>query len=77
MRYTLKAYNPTMVFIESPMFTRFIVDAMGDEEYGALQAALIQNPDVGDVIRGTSGLRKMRWRAAGRGKRGGIRVIYY
>jgi mRNA-degrading endonuclease RelE of RelBE toxin-antitoxin system len=43
----------------------------------ALQAALIANPDAGDLIRGSGGGRKLRWRAAGRGKRGGIRVIYY
>ena len=53
------------------------VEAMSDDGYRALQAALIENPDTGDVIRGTGGLRKMRWRTAGRGKRGGIRVIYY
>jgi len=66
-----------MIFIESPSFTRFIINAISDEEYQALQAALIEDPDIGDVIRGTGGLRKMRWRIAGRGKRGGIRVIYY
>ncbi len=48
-----------------------------DEEYAALQQALADDPDAGDVIRGSGGVRKVRWGLAGRGKRGGIRVIYY
>ena len=48
-----------------------------DDEYGALQQALIVNPEAGDVVRGSGGVRKLRWNVAGRGKRGGIRVIYY
>jgi hypothetical protein len=43
----------------------------------ALQNHLLANPDAGDVIRGSAGLRKLRWMASGRGKRGGARVIYY
>jgi mRNA-degrading endonuclease RelE of RelBE toxin-antitoxin system len=48
-----------------------------DEEYGALQESLMRNPDVGPVIPGSGGIRKMRWAAQGRGKRGGYRIIYY
>jgi len=66
-----------MVFVESPIFTRIISELMDDEGYRDLQDSLIQNPEVGDVIPGGGGLRKMRWRVAGRGKRGGSRVIYY
>lgn len=50
---------------------------MGDDHYRELQEALIRNPDVGDVIPGSGGLRKLRWCLAGRGKRSGVRVIYY
>lgn len=48
-----------------------------DEEYAALQAHLAHRPDAGDLIPQTGGLRKVRWIAQGRGKRGGTRVIYY
>jgi len=48
-----------------------------DEEYAAIQAALARDPQAGDVIRGTGGLRKFRWKRPGAGKRGGVRVIYY
>jgi len=50
---------------------------MPDDEYLELQEALVDNPKSGDVIRGSGGLRKIRWKVPGRGKRGGIRVIYY
>ncbi len=64
-------------FIETKLFTRLIGDYLSDEEYVALQNALMANPDAGDLIRGSGGVRKVRWKTAGRGKRGGIRVIYY
>jgi mRNA-degrading endonuclease RelE of RelBE toxin-antitoxin system len=48
-----------------------------DDEYAALQLALVANPDNGPVIPGSGGIRKLRWAAPGRGKRGGYRVIYY
>lgn len=48
-----------------------------DNDLRALQNHLLDNPSAGDVIRGSSGLRKLRWSASGRGKRGGARVIYY
>lgn len=66
-----------MIFIETPIFTKLIKDVMSDENYGELQEALILNPDAGDVIPGSGGLRKIRWGLEGRGKRGGVRVIYY
>ena len=49
---------------------------MADDEYRQLQAALLERPEAGGVIPGSGGVRKLRWRAAGRGKRGGYRVIY-
>jgi hypothetical protein len=71
------AYSDVVVFIETPVFTRQIEDLLTEDEYCGLQQALILNPGVGDVIRNTGGLRKVRWRAGSKGKRGGIRVIYY
>jgi mRNA-degrading endonuclease RelE of RelBE toxin-antitoxin system len=64
-------------FIESKLFTRLVREYLTDEEYRAVQAALIERPEAGSMIPGSGGLRKLRWRAAGRGKRGGYRVIYY
>jgi hypothetical protein len=62
---------------ETPVFTRQVLAAHSDEEYRRLQLRLIQHPDMGVLIPGTGGLRKLRWKAEGRGTRGGFRVIYY
>jgi mRNA-degrading endonuclease RelE of RelBE toxin-antitoxin system len=64
-------------FIETPTFTRLIGRLMDDGEYAKLQLALVLRPDWGKVIPGSEGLRKMRWAGSSRGKRGGLRVIYY
>jgi len=64
-------------FIETHLFTRLVMQYLSDEQYTELQLALIGNPELGLVIAGTGGVRKMRWAAPGRGKRGGYRVIYY
>lgn len=66
-----------MLFVELTPFIAFRAEHWTDEELRALQNHLLENPDSGDVIRGSSGLRKLRWAASGRGKRGGARVIYY
>jgi len=66
-----------MVFIETPVFTRTIRRVMTGEEYRQLQSALVVRPEIGDVIQGSGGLRKLRWKISGRGKRAGARVIYY
>lgn len=66
-----------MTIIETPIFTRRIQVMLSDEEYRLLQAHLVNKPDVGKVIPGSGGMRKLRWSAKGHGKRGGIRVIYY
>jgi hypothetical protein len=63
-------------FIEAPVFTDQIGALMTDDEYAELQRALAEHPTAGYVIPGLHGLRKIRWRAKGRGKRGGARVIY-
>jgi hypothetical protein len=64
-------------FIETRLFTKLVIEYPTGEEYGALQESLMRNPDVGPVIPGSSGIRKIRWAAQGRGKRGGNRLIYY
>jgi hypothetical protein len=66
-----------MVFLETPVFTRQIKALVDDDEYRALQLRLMMNPDAGDLIPRSGGLRKIRLGLPGRGKRGGARVIYY
>ena len=66
-----------MVIVEFPSFTRAITALLSDDQYRDLQNALVDNPELGSLIPGTRGLRKVRWSMTGRGKRGGIRVIYY
>lgn len=71
-------YNHSVEFIEAPIFTKLIPRYFkNDEDYSAFQDYLLKCPDVGDLIPGSGGLRKIRWAYQGRGKRGGIRVIYY
>jgi hypothetical protein len=64
-----------MVFIESPIFTADVMELLSDDEYAELQEHLTHRPDAGDLITQSGGLRKMRWRVEGSGKRGGVRVI--
>ena len=66
-----------MIIIEFPSFTRAITTLLSEDEYAELQWTLVRYPDIGDIIPGCKGLRKMRWRLKNKGKRGGIRVIYY
>jgi hypothetical protein len=66
-----------MIFIETPIFTEEVTALLSEEEYGELQQYLADNPGAGDVITGTGGMRKIRWSANGKGKSGGVRVIYY
>jgi len=66
-----------MLFIETSIFTRQVTELLSDEEYKRLQEALLMRPEVGDLIPGSGGLRKLRWRTVGKGKRGGVRLIYY
>ena len=66
-----------MRFVETPIFTRQVTTLLSDDEYKALQQALLLRPEQGALIRGSGGLRKVRWTKRGIGKRGGIRVIYY
>ena len=67
------------VFVELPAFARHRADYLDDDGFRGLQAAMMANPQAGDVIEGTGGLRKLRHAdpRRGKGKRGGLRVIYY
>ena len=66
-----------MIFIETNTFTKLIGSYLIDDEYRGLQSFLLEHPDAGKIVRGSGGVRKLRWAIAGKGKRGGIRVIYY
>jgi hypothetical protein len=66
-----------VIIVETSVFTRQIRNVMSDEEYHRLQVLLVSQPGLGALIPGGHGLRKLRWRAEGRGKRGGVRIIYY
>lgn len=66
-----------LTFIETPLFTSIVSDHLDDDEYRKLQTAISKNPECGALIRGSGGVRKLRWAGSGRGKRGGLRVIYY
>lgn len=66
-----------MEFFETPIFTKLIQKLISDEEYHLLQLQLSVRPESGDIIKGSGGIRKLRWAGSGRGKRGGIRVVYY
>lgn len=64
-------------FVETALFTNLVFNYLTDDEYSILQVALAANPQAGAVIPGSGGVRKLRWGVSGRGKRGGVRVIYY
>lgn len=66
-----------MLFIETEIFTEDVKLLLDDDEYRKLQVFLAMQPDYGDLIQNTGGLRKIRWLAGGKGKRGGVRVIYF
>ena len=66
-----------MVIIETSIFTKQVQKLLSEDEYRELQYALVQRPEMGQLIIGSGGLRKIRWRSRGRGKRGGVRIIYY
>ena len=64
-------------FIETRLFSSLVSKYLSDEEYAKLQQRLIEDPAAGDLIPGSGGIRKLRWKGSGRGKRGGVRIIYY
>ena len=66
-----------MRFVETPIFTREVTELLSDDEYRGVQLALLFRPEQGPVIPKGGGLRKIRWKRSGAGKRGGLRLIYY
>lgn len=68
-----------LVFFEAPSFTRYLRDYLTDDSYRELQHKLMENPEMGVVMPGTGGFRKLRWEdiRRGKGKRSGLRIIYY
>jgi mRNA-degrading endonuclease RelE of RelBE toxin-antitoxin system len=66
-----------VIFSESSAFTKAVLKILGDDDYFGLQDLLLDQPDAGDLIPGSKGLRKIRVASGGKGKRGGSRVIYY
>jgi len=68
-----------MEFFEAPAFTRYVSSYLSDDEYRELQNGLAAVPELGGVMPGTGGFRKLRWAdpRRGKGRRGGLRVIYY
>jgi mRNA-degrading endonuclease RelE of RelBE toxin-antitoxin system len=66
-----------MLFIETSIFTKLVYGYLSEDEYLGLQSYLLLRPDAGDVVPASGGVRKLRWGLRNRGKRGGIRVIYY
>ena len=70
-------YNAVMEFIEATAFTKYVYDYLAEDEYLGLQSFFLQNPEAGKIVRGSGGVRKVRWAITGKGKSGGVRVIYY
>ena len=64
-----------LTFVETKLFTSLVGGYLSDDEYAALQLSIAANPEAGAIVRGSGGVRKLRWSGSGRGKRGGIRVI--
>ncbi len=66
-----------ITFVESPLFTKQVHDYLTDDDYRIFQTFLAVSPDAGDVVRGSGGVRKVRWNRRGTGKSGGVRVMYF
>lgn len=67
----------SMIFVEAKPFTRRWQNYLTEEELREFQNYLLETPDAGDVVKNTGGIRKVRWKTKGSGKRGGLRVIYF
>ncbi len=78
-RFVSHPHRPLATFVELPPFERWRQNYLTDEDYRALQNLLLVNPEAGDLIQGSGGLRKVRFedKRRGKGKRGGLRIIYY
>ena len=73
MAYDFRVFT----FIESSVFERMRPLYLDEDEYAELQQFMLQNPESGDLVPGSGGVRKLRWRRSGMGKRGGLRVIHF
>jgi hypothetical protein len=71
------AYSRVVWFVETSVFSGQLYAQLPDDDYRSLQLALILRPEQGKLIPGSGGLRKIRWALRGKGKRGGLRLIYY
>jgi mRNA-degrading endonuclease RelE of RelBE toxin-antitoxin system len=71
------AYSQAVWFVETSVFSRQLSERLDDEDYRSLQTALALRPEQGALIKGSGGLRKIRWALRDKGKRGGLRIIYY
>lgn len=66
-----------LIVVETPTFSKLATHYWSEDERGEFAAWIAANPDTGDVVPGSGGVRKVRWSRSGRGKRGGVRVIYF
>mgnify|MGYP000856868518 CR=1 FL=1 len=66
-----------MEFVETPIFTKQILKLLSEESYREFQNEVFQNPEIGKLIKGGCGIRKVRWSLPNKGKSGGIRIIYF
>lgn len=66
-----------MEFIETSIFTRLLYTYLTEDEYVGLQGFFVKYPEAGNIVSGSGGVRKLRWGLRGKGKRGGVRVVYY
>jgi len=73
------AWAALFQFVEAPAFMRFRDDYLDDDGFAELQRYLASNPEAGDMVPGAGGIRKLRWKdpRRGKGRRGGLRVVYY
>ena len=70
-------YSDMVTFIEAPLFSKYVHDYLSDEEYADFQLYLAGNPDFGDIVPGSGGIRKVRWQRKGHGKSSGVRIMYF
>lgn len=70
-------YHTNVIIKETSLFTKRVRQLLDGESYRLLQLRLVADPGAGTLIKGTGGLREIRWEGSGRGKRGGVRVVYY
>lgn len=66
-----------LTIVETPLFSKLVFDYLTDDEFAEFQFFLAENPEAGDVVPGSGGVRKIRWEQRGMGKSGGARIIYF